>query len=140
MGWLQDDFKHHEGFLIGHVNREGCPVGAGEYRELAAPLDSTTRRVDRVSAGCKCGWRSKRWAPIELAIWESFAVVADGDDSDRARKLWQRHLAIDVDGERLILQTLGAFLDLASGASNDQQQAFEATVAAAVAAASRSSK
>jgi hypothetical protein len=131
MGWFEDNFAGHEGSLIGHVHREGCPPGSAELRELASPLDATSRQVALVSAGCECGWRSARWSPTATALWDSFFLLAADDDNERARKLWKRHITLDVDGERLVLRTVAALLGLGDqGVANDERQAFDAVIAA----------
>lgn len=102
MGWVHPDYSGHEGVVVGYVRREGGPPGSDLYRELAFPLDAeaAARPADRIAAGCRCGWRSPRWSPSAPATYGPFAVLASQDDQERARQLWERHLVIDVGGDR----------------------------------------
>jgi hypothetical protein len=48
---------------------------------------------------------SDRWAP---ATYGSFSVLASKDDQERARQLWERHLVLDVGGDRQSRDVRGA--------------------------------
>lgn len=98
MGWIHPEYPDHEGAVVGYVRREGVPSGSELYRELAFPLDddAAARPADRVAGACRCGWRSSRWSPLAPASYGPFSLLVSNDDQERARRLWKRHLVVDL--------------------------------------------
>lgn len=102
MGWLNEKYPDHEGYVIPLVEREG--VYRGLYRELRYPGDDKERTdVVRIQAGCSCGWRSAYLVPergveptpsggsFPLPSYSPFAAWVTEADEERCRKLWGVH-------------------------------------------------
>lgn len=99
MGFFRDDAPGHEGYPIAFVLRDGCSAGSELFRELQYPRDNTDRSdIERIAAGCDCGWRSPMFRPSALTPpqWGPYSVLASERDEDRIRDLWRRHICQDV--------------------------------------------
>lgn len=111
MGWTNDlayelgdqDGHTHEGYVVALIEREGTSYGSGIYRELSYPTDEQDRpRIDRIQAGCDCGWRSSYMRPaatwwsetgkLERPRWAPFIAIVSDEDEERCRLLWRDHL------------------------------------------------
>lgn len=97
MGYFRDSHPGHEGYAIGHVVRPGCTPDSGLYRELGYPDDATDRRVELISAGCECGWRSPRFRPEKPTDWSPFVVHTTERDDKRVEELWVGHIELTPD-------------------------------------------
>lgn len=147
MGWVRDDFPGHEGVVVGLVRRGGCSPDLDLYRELAFPIDADASALpaDRIAAGCRCGWRSPRWTPGRPATYGPFSLLADVEDEEYAYQLWERHLVLDVGGDRAkrpmklatVPTSVAALLNnhpALAGATADERQRFAADLEAAITA------
>lgn len=87
MGWMHDNHEGHEGYIVGLVE-EGSV-----FRELGYPSGEERQRLNYVSVGCDCGWRSLRLVAPARAEWVPFCVETHDEDFDeRARALWLAHV------------------------------------------------
>ncbi len=91
MGYWSDH-PEHEGWAVGLVIREGCSPDSGLYRELCYPGDNAPRKIERVGAGCDCGWRSSHWTPEGRTDWSPYSVFTSEQDEARVFGLWREHI------------------------------------------------
>ena len=103
MGLYRSSHPGHEGYVIALVHRrdiDGREL-VGLYRELGYPLDDTDRSdVQRICAGCDCGWRSPHWTPFPWWVdgerhapeWSPFCAWVSPRDEERMADLWNEHL------------------------------------------------
>jgi hypothetical protein len=103
MGWCNDSFPGHEGYVVAFVertmrvanDRRNDEVGSGVWRELGYPDDSAPGVLDvrRIAVACDCGWRSPTlYAPHNGATYRPFSVTLTSErDEERAREIWRAH-------------------------------------------------
>ena len=106
MGWVITEHPDHEGFVVGLVPLEGGD--GGQLREIGNAEQGTRRDVERIQAGCSCGWRSPHLVPERGEVsgtttegtsfsapvptyWPSLVYVAEADEG-RCRFLWLEHV------------------------------------------------
>ena len=102
MGWQREGHGAHEGYVVGYVLREGCQSDSRLYRELQYMPMSAVGAIEndnigpgviqRIGAGCECGWRSSHLEPRDAVEWMPHIVLASERDEDRAHALWDEHI------------------------------------------------
>jgi hypothetical protein len=101
MGWVYEDDRAHEGYVVAlvRVERDG---GYFRYRELSYPDD--TKQVERIhvfQAACGCGWRSRRFHAPMRANYSPFTLeLGDEETEGEALQLWQQHCVSERQGFR----------------------------------------
>lgn len=94
MGWTFSDKFDHEGFVCGFVAVKPSPRPE-VVREVGFHPDDQKCKLDQISSGCSCGWRSPRWQPSGAANWQPCIVTCSERDEERAHQLWLRHVQSD---------------------------------------------
>lgn len=100
MGWLNEAFPGHEGYVVALIEHE---PGSSFYQELAYPSlppgaceDEIRTRgylLRRIAVGCDCGWRSPHMrAPAFTHWYPRFVELPNEHHEDLARAIWHAHI------------------------------------------------
>lgn len=99
--WYSDDYPDHEGYVVGHVRREGSSL----FRELSRDDGEVEHdRIVRIQVACSCGWRSPyeypwggRWTDPGTSQVHDLPRYSPGmlwlteEDEERCRQAWVEH-------------------------------------------------
>lgn len=92
MGWFDDDFLGHEGYIAAIVAADH-----GLFRELGTGDNERRVYVPRFAVACTCGWRSPQCVAPLGTTWSPYIILLPDRDEERyetaARLLWHAHLS-----------------------------------------------